>query len=93
MCHSSKCNEGKKCMPLLIAHPVICGMVAGFAVIGVFGVVMAMKSKADKLKKAAEDIGCACVEGVKEAAEGVMESGINMVNNMMPEKKGSEKAE
>lgn len=82
------CGESKKCGSVLIAHPVICGMVAGFAVIGVFGVVMAMRTKADKLKKAAEDVGCACVEGVKEVAENAMESGINMVNNMMPEKKG-----
>lgn len=81
------CGETKKCGSMILSHPVICGMVAGFAVIGVFGVVMAMKTKADKLKKAAEDVGCACVEGVKEAAENVMESGINMVNNMMPEKK------
>ena len=80
------CKEGKKCTPVFIAHPVFCGMVAGFAVIGVFGVVMAMKTKAEKLKKAAEDIGCACVEGVKQTAEGVVESGIQMVNNMMPEK-------
>ncbi|MBR7146776.1 MAG: hypothetical protein IKD11_03535 [Oscillospiraceae bacterium] len=81
------CKEGKKCSSLILCHPVICGMVAGFAVIGVWGVVMAVKNKGDKLKKAAEDVGCACVEGVKNAAEGMMESGINMVNNMMPENK------
>lgn len=87
------CSDKKKCAPLFIAHPVLCGMVVGFAVIGAFGVVTAMKSKADKLKKAAEDVGCACVEGVKQTAEDVMESGIQMVNNMMPCKceEGSQK--
>lgn len=80
------CNGSKKCTPVVIAHPVICGMVAGFAVIGVWGVVMAIKNNGEKLKKAAEDVGCACVEGVKQTAESAMESGIQMVNNMMPEK-------
>ena len=79
--------ESKKGASLLLCHPVLTGMVMGFAVIGAFGVVMAVKSKGQKLKKAAEDVGTACVEGVKEAAENAMESGLNMVNNMMPEKK------
>jgi hypothetical protein len=68
-------------------------MVAGFAVIGVWGVITAVKSNGQKLKKAAEDVGCACVEGVKEAAENAMESGIQMMNNMMPEKKSEGQAQ
>ena len=81
------CNGNKKCGSLILTHPVICGMVAGFAVIGIWGVVTAVKSNGQKLKKAAEDVGCACVEGVKEAATGAMESGIQMMSNMMPDKK------
>lgn len=79
----------KKCTPYYMSHPILCGMIAGFAVIGVCGVVMAVKNKAKRLGKAAKKLGCECMESVKETTEDLIEDGMEAVDNMMERCKSS----
>lgn len=64
-------------------HPVLCGMLVGFAAIGVCGVAMAVKKKGKKLGRAAGQAGSACVESVKEMAASAMEDGLQKVDGLM----------
>ena len=76
----------KKCSPCYVAHPILCGMIVGFAVIGICGMVMAMKKKAKRLGKAAKQIGCDCMNSIEEATENMMESGMDMIHRFTKEK-------
>lgn len=62
------CGKKKKAS-CMMPHPVLCGAIVGFAVIGIYGVVMAVKKKKKSLSKAAKELGCECVENVREMAE------------------------
>ncbi len=73
----------KKCTPFYLQHPLLCGMIAGFAVIGMCGVLKAVKSKAKRLGNTAKQLGCDCMESVKEKAEELVEGGMNKFEGMM----------
>lgn len=72
----------KKCSPI-VEHPVLCGMVVGFAAIGVCGVVMAMKQQGAKWKKTAAEVGTACMDNVKKTAANAVESGMQAVDGLL----------
>ena len=72
----------KKCAPCYVAHPIICGAIAGLAVIGLCGVVMAMKKKATRLGKAAKRLGCECMDSVERATEDLMERSADAMHRM-----------
>ncbi len=76
----------KKYTPVYVAHPFLTAAGAALCVVGAAGVVMAFKKKAKKLAAVAETVGCACVQNVKEAAETMMDSGMDMMARMLPKK-------
>ena len=67
----------------MCVHPLITATLVGFAVIGMWGVVCAVKKKGCALKSAAKRMGCECVESVSEKAEGMLEDGIRAAERMM----------
>ncbi len=71
-------------------HPVLCGMLVGFAAIGVCGVAMAVKKKGKKLGRAAGQAGSACVESVREMAANAMEDGIQKVDGLVQKVQGKQ---
>ncbi len=73
----------KKCAPYYMTHPFISGMIVGFAIIGACGVVMAVKGKAKRLGQAAKQLGCECMETVKEKTEDLIEDGMDAMDDMM----------
>ena len=75
----------KKCAPCYMAHPLVCGAIAVLAVMGAVGVVMAMKKKAKRLGRAAKRLGCECVDGIKQAAEDMMECGAEAMQRIADE--------
>lgn len=75
----------KKCAPCYAVHPIVCGAVAGLAVIGLCGVVMAMKKKAKRLGSAARRLGCNCMESAKQMTEEMMESGAEAMERLANE--------
>ncbi len=78
----------KKCAPCYISHPLLCGMIAGFAIIGVAGVVMAVKRKAHRLGQAAKRMGCDCVDSVREATEDMLDDGAEAARDMIDRMRG-----
>ncbi|MBQ8174652.1 MAG: hypothetical protein IJ009_04540 [Clostridia bacterium] len=72
----------KKCAPCYVAHPIVCGAVVGLAIIGLCGVVMAMKKKTKKLGKAVKQLGSDCVDKVEQVTEDMMQSGMDMMQRM-----------
>ena len=78
----------KKCAPCYMSHPILCGMIASFAIIGVAGVVMAVKSKARRLATAAKRMGCDCVDHVKEVTEDMLDDGAEAVEDMIDRMRG-----
>ncbi len=76
----------KKYTPVYVAHPFLCATATALCVIGTVGVAMAVKKKAKKIAAVAETVGCACVQNVKEAAESMMDSGMDMMTKMLPKK-------
>ncbi len=65
-----------------MSHPVLCGMTAGFAVVGICGVVMACKKKAKCLAEAAKQGACECADCVCEMTEDLMERGKEALGHM-----------
>ena len=78
----------KKCAPCYMSHPLLCGMIAGFAIIGVAGVAMAIKSKAHRLATAAKQMGCNCMDQVKETAENMLDNGTEAMEDMIDRMRG-----
>lgn len=69
------CGNKKKCeCGAIFSHPVICGAIVGFAVIGICGVVMAVKKKKKRLARAAKRMGCDCVENVCDMTEDAIDN-------------------
>ncbi len=79
----------KRCPPCYVSHPILCGMIVGFGVIGVWGVFLAAKQKASKLAQAAQKAGGACVESVKDTAANLMENGAEALGAMAEKKQGN----
>ena len=72
----------KKCEPCsIIPHPVICGVVVGFAVLGICGVVMAIKKKKKGLARAAKKMGCECVDSVCDMTEDAIDEMEHLVSH------------
>lgn len=61
-------------------HPILLGMTLAFAAVGVAGVVMAMRKKGNKLKQAAAEAGCACMDEVRGMTENALENGVQMMD-------------
>ena len=61
-------------------HPILLGMTLAFAAVGVAGVVMAMRKKGNKLKQAAAEAGCACMDEVRGMTETALENGVQMMD-------------
>lgn len=61
-------------------HPILFGMTLAFAAVGVAGVVMAMRRKGNKLKQAAAEAGCACMDEVRGMTETALEGGVQMMD-------------
>lgn len=70
MCGKKKCEPCKAMLP----HPILCGAVAGFAILGVCGVWMAIHKKKKRLCKAAKKMGCDCMENVCDMTEDAMDN-------------------
>ena len=67
-------------------HPLVAFTVLGFAVMGMWGAVTAVKTKACKLKKAVSELGCDCVDAVREKAEDLMDEGIHAAERLTAKK-------
>lgn len=63
-------------------HPLVAFAVLGFAAVGMWGMICAVKNKACRLKKTACELGCDCVEAVREKAEDLMEEGIHAAERL-----------
>ncbi len=72
----------KKCEPCYVVHPIVCGAVAGLAVIGLLGVVMAVKKKGRTLGKSAKQFGCSCIDSIEEKAEDLMQESAEAMRRM-----------
>lgn len=72
----------KKCAPCYVVHPVVCGAVAGLAVIGLFGVIMAVKKKGRTLGRSAKQFGCSCLDSIEEKAEDLMQESADAMRRM-----------
>lgn len=70
MCGKKKCEPCHAMLP----HPILCGAVAGFAILGICGVFMAIHKKKKRLCKAAKKMGCDCVENVCDMTEDAMDN-------------------
>ena len=68
------CGKKKNESCLSLSHPVVCGAIVGFAVIGICGVVMAVKKKKKRLARAAKRLGESCVENVCDMTEDALEN-------------------
>ena len=74
-------NKKKSAACTVLEHPVLCGAVIGFAVIGVCGVVMAIKKKKKRLARAAKNMGCECMESVCDMTEEAMDNMEHLVQH------------
>jgi hypothetical protein len=72
----------KKCEPCYVVHPVICGAVAGLAVIGLVGVALAIRRKGKCWGRTAKDFGNACIDSIEEKAEDLMQKSMDAMKHM-----------
>ena len=72
----------KKKQSGVCVHPLVAFTVLGFAAVGMWGMICAVKNKACKLKKTVSELGCDCVDAVREKAETLMEEGMHAAERL-----------
>ena len=72
----------KKCEPCYMAHPLVCGAVAGLAVIGLVGVALAVKKKGKCWGRSAKQFGCECVDSIERKTEDLIEKSMDAMRHM-----------